>query len=64
MRAAVVAELACVMVNDPLATALTYMVPLPTSVAAFAVTGVSSGVDPTAQFVVSHRLWSPTPSQA
>ncbi len=43
------AELACAIVNEPLATAETYMVPLPTSVAAFAVTGVNSGTDPVAQ---------------
>jgi hypothetical protein len=39
----VVAELARVIVNDPFATALTQIVPLPTF-AALAVTGVNSGV--------------------
>jgi hypothetical protein len=38
----VVAELACVMVNEPLATALMNTVPLPTSTAALAVVGVRS----------------------
>ena len=46
-----VAELACVMVNEPLVTALMNMVPLPNSAAAFAVVGVSSGTEPIAQFL-------------
>jgi hypothetical protein len=48
----VVALLACVIVNEPFATALMYIVPLPTSAAAFAVVGTRIGVDPAAQFAV------------
>src|SRR5262249_46127182 len=40
------------MVKEPLATALTYMVRLPSSAAAFAVAGVRIGVEPAAQFRV------------
>jgi hypothetical protein len=47
----VVALLACVIVNDLLATALTYIVPLPTSAAAFAVVGTRMGTDPAAQLL-------------
>ena len=42
-------------VNAPLTTAETYIVPLPISVAALAVIGVNSGVDPAAQLVVGHH---------
>jgi hypothetical protein len=48
-----VALLAWVIVKLPLVTALTYMVPLPTSAAALAVVGVNIGVDPEAQFAVA-----------
>jgi len=41
-----------VIVNAPFATALTYIVPLPTSAAAFADAGTRIGTDPTAQFAV------------
>ncbi|QOG22037.1 hypothetical protein [Bradyrhizobium sp. SEMIA] len=39
-------------VNAPFATALTYIVPLPTSVAAFADAGTRIGTEPAAQFAV------------
>lgn len=39
-------------VNEPFATALTYIVPLPTSTAAAADAGVRIGVEPAAQFDV------------
>jgi len=47
-----VAELACVIENDPLSIVAVgmYMVPLPISAAAFAVVGTKIGTDPTAQF--------------
>jgi hypothetical protein len=41
-----------VIVKLLLATALTYIVPLPTSAAALAVVGVKMGVEPAAQFAV------------
>lgn len=47
-----VAETACVIENAPFATALTYIVPLPASAAAFADAGTRIGTDPGAQFVV------------
>jgi hypothetical protein len=47
-----VAEFACVSVNDPFVTALTYIVPLPISTAALAEAGVRIGVEPCAQFAV------------
>ncbi|WP_377829736.1 hypothetical protein ACFKHW_09555 [Bradyrhizobium lupini] len=48
----VVAALACAIVNAPFATALTYIVPLPASAAAFADAGTKIGTDPAAQFAV------------
>lgn len=45
------AELACVIVNDFAATALMYIVPLPTSVAALAVVGTRIGTDPAPQLL-------------
>jgi hypothetical protein len=47
-----VAELACVIVNDPFVTALTYIAPLPISIAALAEAVVRIGVEPCAQFAV------------
>jgi hypothetical protein len=41
-----------VIVNDPFVTALTYIVPFPTSAAALAEAGVRIGVEPRAQFAV------------